>query len=57
MSDLLESDAIVQVRDEAGLERFFLSDQTALASRAAAAVERRRGVVGRCVRKILEEIA
>lgn len=57
MSDLLEADAIVQVRDEAELERFFLSDQTALASRAAAAVERRRGVVGRCVRKILEEIA
>ena len=57
MSDLLEADAIVQVRDEAELERFFLSDQTALASRAAAAVERRRGVVGRCVRKLLEEIA
>lgn len=57
MSDLLEAEAIAQVRDEAELERFFLSDQTALASRAAAAVERRRGVVGRCVRKILEEIA
>jgi 3-deoxy-D-manno-octulosonic-acid transferase len=56
MSDLLESDAIVQVRDEAELERFFLSDQSALAGRAAAAVERRCGVVGKCVRKILEEI-
>ena len=56
MSDLLEAHAIVQVRDEAELERFFLSDQSALAGRAAAAVERRCGVVGKCVRKILEEI-
>lgn len=58
MSDLLESDAIVQVADEADLgreiERLWKDgkDAFALGERATAAVMRRKGVVGRCVDQI-----
>ena len=60
MADLLAAQAIVQVKDAAGLE----SEITALLSdpkrceeqgkRAVAAVEKRRGVVGRCADLILQ---
>lgn len=52
MSDLLASDAIVQVADAAELEAKIcasLSDDGGLGARAKAAVEGRRGVVARCV--------
>ena len=61
MSDLLASDAIVQVKDEAELEEKIVAcfgrdgkDSAAetLGARAKAAVENRRGVVARCVRAI-----
>ena len=58
MSDLLAADAIVQVRDERELEAKVLdwwkgSDVMAgLGRRAREAVERRRGVVEKCVRAI-----
>ena len=69
MSDLLVSDAIVQVKDEGELERgiaeLFASltsaedgasplngDALALGARAKAAVEKRRGVVSKCVSEI-----
>ena len=48
MSDLLAADAIAQVKDEKELGEFFgrvLKDDGGLGARAAAAVERRRGVV------------
>jgi len=54
MTDLLAAQAIVQVPDAAGLEREILAlladpqRREALGKRAAAAVQRRRGVIGRC---------
>ena len=55
MSDLLAANAIVQVKDEKGLEEgireAFLSAEN-LGSRAAAAVARRFGVVAKCVTEI-----
>ena len=63
MSDLLAADALVQVEDEAGLHREvmrFFGDAGARAAqgaRATAAVERRRGVVGRCADELLAALA
>ena len=59
MSDLLASDAIVQVKDAAELETEVVKAMQAdgpseLGLRAREAVERRRGVVARCVREIRE---
>ncbi|MEI8243778.1 MAG: 3-deoxy-D-manno-octulosonic acid transferase [bacterium] len=60
MADLLAAQAIVQVPDAAGLEREIaglLADparREALGRRAADAVQRRRGVVGRCADLILQ---
>ena len=54
MSDLLAADALVQVRDEAELARFFKSVPEGLGARASAAVARRTGVVAKCVREIRE---
>ena len=55
MSDLLAADAIVQVKDAGELERgiveLFLSPQE-LGARAKAAVEKRLGVVAKCVNEI-----
>lgn len=55
MSDLLESQAIVQVKDEAELEarilEAFAGGETT-AAKAKAAVEKRCGVVARCVEEI-----
>ncbi len=62
MSDLLESDAIIQVADgqELGREiaRLFANppDAAALGARATAAVLRRRGVVAKCVAEIRDLI-
>jgi len=60
MSDLLESNAIVQVPDEAKLEetilRWFAEGDGGLGARAAAAVANRRGVVPRCVAEIRKEL-
>ena len=61
MSDLLAADAILQVKDEAGLRQALLSNLSAegqsaaraLGERARAAVERRRGATDRCARDIL----
>ena len=61
MSDLLAADAILQVKDEAGLRQALLANLSAegqeaaraLGERARAAVERRRGVTERCARDIL----
>ena len=63
MSDLLAADALVQVEDEAGLRREilrFFDDPVARSvqgARATAAVERRRGVVGRCADELLAALA
>ena len=63
MSDLLESEAIVQVRDEAALTeeilRLFADPEAraALGERARAAVERRRGVVDRCAAELAARFA
>ena len=65
MSDLLASDAIVQVSDESGLrlalKRFFDPAEReyaeALGNRAKAAVERRRGATEKCARDILSFLA
>jgi len=60
MSDLLASDAIVQVADAAELEAKMcasLSDDGGLGARAKAAVESRRGVVARCVAAIKGALA
>ena len=60
MADLLAAQALVQVPDAAGLEREIsrlLADaasREALGARAAAAVQRRRGVVGRCADLVLK---
>ena len=61
MSDLLAADAILQVKDEAGLRQALLANLSAegqetaraLGERARAAVERRRGATERCARDIL----
>ena len=65
MSDLLATDAIVQVSDESGLrlalKRFFDPAEReyaeALGNRAKAAVERRRGTTEKCARDILSFLA
>ena len=61
MSDLLASDAIVQVKDAEELksrivEIFSRDGDAALGERAKAAVLNRRGVVPRCVQAIREEL-
>ena len=60
MSDLLASDAIVQVADAAELDAKMcasLSDDGGLGARAKAAVEARKGVVARCVAAIRGALA
>lgn len=60
MSDLLAADAIAQVKDEKELGEFLakaLKDDGGLGARAAAAVERRRGVVPKCVAAIRAALA
>ena len=60
MSDLVAADAIVQVKDETELGEFVaksLVDDGGLGARAAAAVERRRGVVPKCVAAMRKAIA
>ena len=61
MSDLLENDAIVQVKDAQELEaktvELFASPLVVLGERAKRAVEMRRGVVPKCVSAIREAIA
>ena len=56
MSGLLESQAIIQEKDEKGVEdtlvNLFLKGDAALGKRAAEAVSHRRGVVPRCVETI-----
>ena len=64
MSDLLAADAILQVKDEAGLRQALLANLSAegqsaaraLGERARAAVERRRGATERCARDILRRV-
>ena len=60
MSDLLAADAIVQVKDADELGDFVrraLKDDGGLGDRAAAAVERRRGVVAKCVAAMRRALA
>ncbi len=61
MSDLLEAQAIIQEKDEKGVEEtlvnLFLKGNQALGQRAAEAVCRRRGVVPRCVETIRSVLA
>jgi 3-deoxy-D-manno-octulosonic-acid transferase len=63
MADLLAASAIIQVTDAARLahevERLMTkpAEREALGRRAVAAVERRRGVVGRCAARIVEQAA
>ena len=56
MSDLLASDAIIQVKDAQELEEkivnLFGKDDAGLGARAKAAVEKRLGVVAKCVEEI-----
>jgi len=56
MSDLLAADAIIQTKDAAetgtALVKLMTEGDAELAKRASAAVERRRGVVPRCVTEI-----
>ena len=62
MSDLLASQALVQVPDEAALQREiirFFDDPAARAAqgtRATQAVQRRCGVVGRCADELLKAL-
>lgn len=60
MSDLLEAEAIVQVSGESELSdtisRWFASGAGGLGARAAAAVERRRGVVAACTKAIVSGV-
>lgn len=59
MSDLLEAGAITQVRDAKELEEGIVAafaGKSKTAARAQAAVEKRRGVVERCVASIREAI-
>jgi 3-deoxy-D-manno-octulosonic-acid transferase len=60
MSDLLSANAIVQVKDEQELSAFVkraFDDDGGLGVRAAQAVERRRGVVAKCVATIRKALA
>ncbi len=60
MSDLLAADAIRQVKDEGELREFVIgsfADDGGLGARAAAAVERRKGVVPKCVESIRRALA
>ena len=60
MSDLLAADAIRQVKDEKELGEFVKTsfiDDGGLGARAAAAVERRKGVVPKCVEAIRRVLA
>jgi len=61
MSDLLSANAIVQVPDEASLEKTILGwmreGDAGLGARAAAAVAHRKGVVPKCVAAIREALA
>ena len=56
MSDLLSADAIVQVKDEEELNNRIIewsnNRMSGCGARAAEAVERRRGVVAKCVTEI-----
>ena len=60
MSDLLASDAIVQAKDAEGLEKkvveLFAAGDSGLGARAKAAVEKRLGVVAKCLAEIREEL-
>ncbi len=59
MSDLLEGEGIIQVRDAAELETEILrlfKNPGDLGEKAAKAVERRKGVVPKCVKAIRESI-
>ena len=60
MSDLLASDAIIQVKDAEELEAriidLFGKDDAGLGERAKAAVEKRLGVVAKCVNEIREAL-
>ena len=63
MSDLLEAGALIQVPDAAALEREIgrlaadAGARRALGARAAEAVERRKGVVGRCADELADALA
>ena len=58
MSDLLAAGAVIQVKDAQELEaRLFSDEAEAAGARAAAAVERRRGVVAECVTRIRSALA
>ena len=60
MSDLLASDAIIQVKDAKELEEMVIDlygkGDAGLGARAKAAVERRLGVVAKCVAEIRESL-
>lgn len=62
MADLLTARALVQVRDAAELEQTIerllidTQERAALGQRAVAAVEARRGVIGRCAELILNHL-
>ena len=62
MSDLLEAGALIQVPDAAALEREIgrlaadAAARRALGARGAAAVLKRKGVVGRCAAALAEQI-
>jgi len=62
MSDLLEAGALIQVPDEAALEREIgrlVADEAArraLGERGVAAVVRRKGVVGRCAAVLVKQV-
>ena len=62
MSDLLEAGALIQVPDEAALEREIgrlvadAAERRALGERGVAAVVRRKGVVGRCAAVLVAQV-